>query len=84
MEEIRRSRFRRRIRTILVTIAILALMLAVAMQQRQLGRQRVEIERLRNVLESEMARTESLTMRLLEQQDLIERQRQLNSSSSQP
>ena len=84
MEEIRRSRFRLRIRTILVTIAILALMLAVAMQQRQLGRQRVAIERLRNVLESEMARTESLTMRLLEQQDLIERQRQFNSSSSQP
>ena len=84
MEGNRRSRFHFRIRTIVLAIAIIALLLVVAIQQIQVGRQRAEIERLRKVLDSEMVKTDQLTGILREQRDLIERGRRVEPSSSQP
>jgi hypothetical protein len=77
MEENRRLRFNVRIRTILLAIVIVALTLVVVIQQSQL-------QRLRNLLDAETNRTDSLTALLREQRDMVERQRQLKPSSSQP
>jgi cytochrome c-type biogenesis protein CcmH/NrfG len=46
MEENRRPRFRFRLRTILLVVAILALFLTVVIQQVQIGRQHVQIKQM--------------------------------------
>jgi hypothetical protein len=77
MEENRRPRPNVQIRNILLAIVSVALMLVVVIQQAQL-------QSLRNLLNSQQNRTDRLTDILREQRDMIERQRRLNPSSSQP
>ena len=84
MEQSRRPRFNVRIRTILVAIVIFALALVVAIQQVQVRRQRTVVERLLKLLDAERARNDKLSIRVLEQRAIIERQRLLKSISSQP
>jgi uncharacterized membrane protein len=76
-EEKGRLRFNVRIRTILLAVVIVALALVVVIQQAQL-------QRVRNLLNEEINRTDRLTAILREQRDMIERQRRPNPSPSQP
>jgi hypothetical protein len=84
MEENRPPRFRVRIRTILLVVVVLALVLTVALQQRQIARQRAEIDPLRKRLDSEAVLLDQLTHIIRVQRDLIERKRLLKPSSSPP
>ena len=79
MEEIRRPRFKIRIRTILLAIVLVALTLVVAIQQAQLGWQQAQLQLLRNQLDAERLRAIALELR-----DNVERQRRSDPSSSQP
>ena len=84
MAEIQRPRFKVRIGTILLAIVIVALLLMVAMQQRQLGRQQSQLQLLRNQLDAERLRVAKTTTIAIELRDMVERQRQPKPSSSQP
>jgi hypothetical protein len=84
MDEKRSGRLRFRIRTMLIAVVMLALLLLVTLQQLQIGRQRVEIERLRLELGSAMVNRNRLTDILREQRDKMERLRRANPLQDQP
>jgi hypothetical protein len=67
------KRFRLRLGTLLVTIAFLALLLLVFMQQVRIGRQHAEIEQMKLLIDVGQQEKATLAQIIREQRDHIER-----------
>ena len=75
MEENRQRRFRVRLGTLLLVIAILALLLMVIIQQVQIARMRTEIQQLRLQNDKFLLQQNQLQEIIREQRDMLERHR---------
>ncbi len=75
MEENRQPRFRVRLGTLLLVIAILALLLMVVIQQVQTARQRTEIQQLRLENDKYLLQQNQLQDIIRTQRDMLERHR---------
>jgi Tfp pilus assembly protein PilN len=75
MEENRQPRFRVRLGTLLLVIAILALLLMVVIQQVQIARQRTEIQQLRLQNDKYLLQQNQLQEIIRTQRDMLERNR---------
>ena len=67
------KRFRLRLGTLLIVVAVLALLLVVAIQQVQLGRQQVQIKQVEQRINGNSIERNTLTKIIREQRDQIER-----------
>jgi type II secretory pathway pseudopilin PulG len=75
MDQNRRPRFRVRLGTLLLVIAIFALLLMVVIQQVQIARQRTEIQQLRLQNDRYLLRQNQLQEIIRTQRDMLERNR---------
>jgi sensor histidine kinase regulating citrate/malate metabolism len=75
MDENRRPRFRVRLGTLLLVIAIFALLLMVVIQQVQIARQRTEIQQLRLQNDRFLLQQNQLQEIIRTQRDMLERNR---------
>ena len=73
MEENRQPRFRFRLRTILLVVAVLALTLLVVIQQVQIGRMRQQIGQMKPMIDAIPKERDQLTTIIRELRDQLER-----------
>jgi uncharacterized membrane protein affecting hemolysin expression len=69
----RPQRFRVRIRTLLVIVAIFALLLVIVMQQTQIVRQGTEIKQMRQQIDRHSIRQQKLQEIIRTQRDMLDR-----------
>lgn len=75
LEENRRPRFRFRLGTLLLIVAIFALLLVVVIQQVQIARQGTEIQYIRKQNRRYSSQQDKLQLIIRTQRDMLERQR---------
>ena len=73
MEENQPPRFHFRLRTLLITIVLLALLLVVIIQQVQIGRMNSQIQVMKQTIDAATKDRQKLTTIIREQRDHIER-----------
>jgi hypothetical protein len=75
MEANRRSRFRFRLRTLLIVVALLALLLAVIIQQVLISRQQAQMRQMRQEINRYIVDIQKLNNIMRELRDHLERHR---------